>query len=155
LAGFSHHPPTTTGLGKDAATFMDDLAKCLDCLEEVLRTLTGKVCDQQQQGLSVAILRHEKSVSDAGDNNLEDSTPEITPPCVATSGTGDSRSVASRPTNVHPVIPLHRHHTMETEPDNSDFLPTYHKLDFAKHEDRRSSALAQLLQKLLPRLPDS
>jgi hypothetical protein len=35
--------PAATGSGKDSATFMDDLAKHLDHLEEVLRTITGKV----------------------------------------------------------------------------------------------------------------
>jgi hypothetical protein len=41
---------------------MDDLTKRLECMEEVLRALTGKVgdIDQQQQGLCVVMLRLEK-----------------------------------------------------------------------------------------------
>jgi hypothetical protein len=38
-------PPTATGSGKYSTTFMDDLAKHLDRLEEVLCGLTGKVGD--------------------------------------------------------------------------------------------------------------
>jgi hypothetical protein len=38
-------PPTATGSGKYSTTFMDDLAKRPDRLEEVLCGLTGKVGD--------------------------------------------------------------------------------------------------------------
>jgi ABC-type transporter Mla subunit MlaD len=45
---------SATGLEKDAATFMDDLAKRLDRLEEVLRSLTGKVGDIDQRSSKAA-----------------------------------------------------------------------------------------------------
>jgi hypothetical protein len=130
-------PPAVTGSGKDSTTFMDDLAKRLDRLEEVLRGLVGKVddIDQQQQGLSVAVLRLKKLVSDTGANNLMDSLPEITLPGAASGVPGDSLSAAPRSTNGHPGLPPHRHQTVEIEPDDGNFLflPTYHKLDFPKY----------------------
>jgi hypothetical protein len=109
-------PPAATGSGKDSTTFMDDLAKRLDRLEEVLRGLVGKVddIDQQQQGLSVAVLRLKKLVSGTGANNLMDSLPEITLPGAASGVPGDSLSAAPRSTNGHPGLPPHRHQTMGT-----------------------------------------
>jgi hypothetical protein len=55
-------PPSATGSGKEIVTAMDDLTKRLECMEEVLRALTGKVgdIDQQQQGLCVVMLGLEK-----------------------------------------------------------------------------------------------
>jgi hypothetical protein len=53
---------------------VDDLAKHLDRLEEMLRAITSKVgnMDMNQQGLGVVLVRLEKQVSGTSDSN---STP--------------------------------------------------------------------------------
>jgi hypothetical protein len=50
-----------TGSGKETAAAMFDIVSRLDRLEEVIRALTGKVgdVDQQQQALSITLVRLE------------------------------------------------------------------------------------------------
>jgi hypothetical protein len=50
---------------------VDDLAKHLDRLEEMLRAITSKVgnMDMNQQGLGVVLVRLEKQVSGTSDSN--------------------------------------------------------------------------------------
>jgi hypothetical protein len=129
-------PPAATGLGKETVTSMDDLAKHLECMEEVLRTLTGKVgdIDQQQQGMFVAVLRLEKKVAYAGDDLPADSNPVFAHQSAAPRAAGDTSSVAPRLINPQAAVPPHRRPTMNVD-DNGDFLLTYHKLDFPKYDE--------------------
>jgi uncharacterized protein (UPF0335 family) len=53
--------------GKEVPAPMNNLVKRLDRLEEMMRALTGTVHDisQQQQGLDIAMIHHEKQVTGA------------------------------------------------------------------------------------------
>jgi hypothetical protein len=129
-------PPAATGLGKETVTSMDDLAKCLECMEEVLCALTGKVgdIDQQQQGMFVAVLRLEKKVAYAGDDLPADSNPVFAHQSVAPRAAGDTSEMAPCLINPQAAVPPHRRPAMNVD-DNGDFLPTYHKLDFPKYDE--------------------
>jgi hypothetical protein len=64
-------PAVGTGSGKETAVSLSDLAVRHDRLEEIMRALTAKVgdVDQQQQAFSIALVRPEQGRTAPSANN--------------------------------------------------------------------------------------
>jgi hypothetical protein len=113
-------PVHATGLGKEQSTSMDDLAKRLDHLKEMLRALIGKVgdMDMQQQGLGVP----RETCVGHGRQQLH----------VACARREANSSVPRQP--LRAGLPPRYRYDAEEDQEDDDFLPTYHKLDFPKYD---------------------
>jgi hypothetical protein len=128
--------------GKEVPTPTDDLAKRLDRLEEMMRSLTGTVHDisQQHQGLSVAVIRLEQQVFGAAGHAPPPPAPQDATNVMPPGASASNSSVAPQhqadplPPPPPPHAPHHRCHGPEDESEEGDFLPTYHKLDFLKFD---------------------
>jgi hypothetical protein len=117
---------------------MSDIMSRLNQLEEIMRVLTAKVgdVDQQQQALSIVLVRLEQDWSDPDGSKPTPPAREAANGGAIDEHTGDGHSVAPLPgaETRGPEPPHRRHYTQEDDQDDVDFLPTYHKLDFPKFD---------------------
>jgi hypothetical protein len=139
-------PASGAGSGKETTLTLEALAKRFDSFEEILRSLSTRVTDneQQTQALNIALLRLEHGNVSMSDKGPAPGYAAAAPSPVASNGEPSgaaSRAVdssvtppsASNRPAASPPQPR-RHNGPDDDADAGEFLPTYHKLDFPKFD---------------------
>jgi hypothetical protein len=130
-------PAASKGPVEETAASMSDMVTWVNRLEEVIRALTAKVgdIDQQQHALGIALDRLEQGKGDLSGSKRVSAALEAANGGAADGNPGEDHSVAHLlRVERRGAVPHRRHFAPEDNQDDGDFLPTYHKLDFPKFD---------------------